>query len=893
MIQIFKSFLLVFIAIFTIIKANSEPNVFKKVLKNGLTVLVRKNAVIPNVTIQLYYHVGSKDEQNDEKGLAHLLEHMVFKGTKEMLSETDIQAITQKLSGYCNAHTYYDWTSYEFELPSRHWHEALPILADCMSNCTFKQDLLNAEFKAVIQELKMGRDQYTQILFGELISAIFPDHPYHYPVIGFKQNIWQINSEKLMKFYKKHYKPNNATLVIVGDINPIEAFEKAEKCFEGILQDTNYKKNEYYYNRDIISHSITLYRDIKNPITVLAFVIPGTKKNNSFVLDATCNILGGGASSRLNQKLVEESKLVNSIGSLNWQIFDHGLFIFYFEPKNTQDNEEIISIIKDEIIKLQEKGISETEIKKIVNGLKYSYFKLKENNSVQAASIGELFLATQDENAVFKYFDYDLTTLQNQIKETITTYLRPCLMHRGFLLPAPENEKNNLLSMQQLNDEEDAAVLKTRIRKSEVEAENYVHKIISQPNNKYNFPKPDVFTLSNGIKVLSYNNTNTPTVSLHLNLKINQEYDLSEKPGTLNLLTASMPKGTKNKNYKELTEELESHAISLNLSSSGNISIETLSAELEKGLSILMEILTEPSLNEDEIEKERDLILNNIKSYWDNPHSIANNILYTNIYKNHPYSKEYLITEEHIKKITKDDLVKFYKKYFSPQGAKIAVSGDLSQIDIKSILDNTIAKWQGPDIEDIKYPTLEKIKPETIDHFINRDQIVLYFASPSINRFSADFDKLIIFNQILSGSMDSKLFRLREKTGYFYSINGSSTSNCNKQPGMFVISTTVSKENLIAAQELILKTIKEVSDNITEEEVKQAKDKIVSALIFNYKNNSAITSTLLFIEDYGYGFDYFDTRAKSIESITLEDVKDAIKRNIDINSLLKIRVGRI
>jgi zinc protease len=893
--KILKLSLLLFLAAFHInTQPNSEPNVFKKVLENGMTILVRRNTTIPTVCLQLYYHVGSKDEQTDEKGLAHLLEHMVFKGTKEMLSETDIQAITQKLSGDCNAHTHYDWTSYEFELPARHWHEALPILADCMSNCTFKQDLLNAEFKAVIQELKMGRDRYSGILFRELVSAIFPDHPYHYPIIGYKQNIWEINSEKLMKFYKKHYNPNNATLVIVGDVDPIDAFAKAEKLFEQIPQDPNYKKSEFYYNKDIISHSITLYRDIKQPLTFLAFVIPGTKNNNSFALDATCNVLGGGASSRLNQKLVEETKLVNSTGSFNWQVFEHGLFIFYFEPKKIEDNEAIISLIKEEIIKLQEQGISENETKKIVNNLKYDYFKLKENNAAQANSIGQLYLATCDENAVFNYFNYDLSTLQNQIQHVVKTYFRPCLMHKGFLLPAPDNEKENLLSMQQLNDLEDENVLKTRVRNSQVEPENYAHKIKAKPYDKYNFPKPVTCTISNGIKVLSYENKNTPLISVILQLKANSEYDSKELPGISSLLGATMAKGTEKHTYKELMQDLDSHAIGLSANiSSGTISLNMLSSEFEHAFEVLTEILTQPAFNELEIEKERELMLANIKSALDNPNSIARDIVIKNIYNNHPHSIDTYINEENVKKITKKDLINFYKKYITPHRATISIVGDVSQDNVRRTLEKTITKWHGPEIEDIRYPQLEKTKPEAINYPLNRDQIVLKLASLSIDRYHPDFDKLAIFNQILSGSMDSKLFRLREKTGFFYHIQGSATSGSGKQPGMFIISTQVSKENLTAAENLIIETVGEVADTITDEEVKQAKDKIISSLIFHYATNEAIASTLLFLDYYNYPFDYYDNRVKDIEAVTITDIKDAVKRNIDNKSLLKVRVGRV
>lgn len=153
---------------------HAENNVVKKVLPNGLTVLIIEKPNTEDVAIQLYYKVGSRDEETNEKGIAHLLEHMVFKGT-DILSETDILALTNKLSGYANAFTSYDCTSFIFNFPKRYWHHALPVLASCMHNCTFKDDLLNAEFKAVIQELKMNRDNYPRQLVEELVTSVFPE----------------------------------------------------------------------------------------------------------------------------------------------------------------------------------------------------------------------------------------------------------------------------------------------------------------------------------------------------------------------------------------------------------------------------------------------------------------------------------------------------------------------------------------------------------------------------------------------------------------------------------------------------------------------------------------------------------------------------------------------
>src|SRR3989304_417587 len=237
----------------------------KKVLSNGMTVLVRPLHMIPKVSLQLWYNVGSKNEKSGEKGIAHLIEHMIFKGTKR-LSESDINLITAKLSGYCNAFTSYDYTGYLFDFPAQYWQESLDIMADCMRNCTFKPDLLTSELKAVIQELKMYKDYYSSSIIEDLVSKIFNDHPYHHPIIGYKQDLWHLERDSLVNFYHTHYIPNNATLVIVGDIEASQAFEAAEQYFGHINADPRYKKEQFYHNADLGNTSVTLYRDINQPM---------------------------------------------------------------------------------------------------------------------------------------------------------------------------------------------------------------------------------------------------------------------------------------------------------------------------------------------------------------------------------------------------------------------------------------------------------------------------------------------------------------------------------------------------------------------------------------------------------------------------------------------------
>jgi zinc protease len=884
-------------------KAMPERSVVqKKVLSNGMTVLVHPVHAIPKVSLQIWYNVGSKDEATGEKGIAHLIEHMIFKGTAGEdslnLSESDINAISHTLSSSTNAFTAQDFTGYSFDLPANVWQEALPIMADCMVNCAFKDDHLNSEMKAVIQELKMRKDKYQLSLTEELMSTIFAEHPYHYPIIGYKQDLWHVHGDDLRAFYKKHYWPNNAVLVVVGDVQTEDVFDAAEKNFGHLEPNRDYKKQTFYYNKDIASKEVTLYRDVAQPVEIIAFVIPGTGAKMKSVIDVAALILGSGKSSCLYQKIVDELHLATSLGAYYWDIlFDHSLFFIAFEPKDIESIPAIEKIITEEIGTIVKNGVSSTALTTAINKARMNFYERMEDTYSQARDIGMFYLATGDENYVFNYLNESPEQINCAVQQLFAEYFRPSLMHKGKLLPLPAQEKQAWAHLQKLSDEEDTRFLNARPRTTPVEPPVYAEHIHAAQTTTFDFPKARTAELSNGLKVLSYNNTNTPTINILIRLKAQNFYDSQDLPGLYSFTTAMLDEGTENYTACQLAHELGSRGMAFS-ATPGSISLHLLSKDLKKGLEILLEILTKTNFAECELEKVRKQIFSEIKNFWDNPSSFTSQLVKERIYQGHPYSKNILGTQESIAKISRQDLIALYKKFITPVGAVIAVVGDLSGYDVPTVLESTLGAWKGSPVEDIQFPELAPL-PATarLDHPINRDQIVLGFAGLSIDRMHNDFDKLLLFDQILAGgvlgSMQSRLYELREQSGLFYSIGGTLIAQSNEQPGMILVKTLVSRDRLNEAEKAIQDTLAHVADHITEQELAEAKNAILNSLMLNFESNGSMASAFIFLERYKFPADYFDKRADTFAAITTKQVQDAVKRVLHADQLLIFRVGRI
>jgi len=873
-----------------------KEKVYKKRLKNGLTVLVYPSHRIPKVMVSIWYNVGSKDEKDAEKGIAHLIEHMIFKGTGDTITEPDIPMFAHKLSASMNAATSYDYTNYYFSLPTHHWKEVMPVLADVMVNCCFDDQLLNSEMKAVIQELKMNRDNYIRSVFSDLISAMFPDHPYHYPVIGFKQDLWNLHGKNLKDFYKKHYVPNNATVVITGDVDPQEVFNEAEKYLEHIEPDNDYKKESFYLNKDLASKTVTIYRDVQHPIGLLAFAVPGADAKLNGYFDILELMLGNLKSSRLYRRLIDELKLASIVQSGTMDLFEHGVFYILFQPTENASIAEIEKVIFEELQSIAKCGPNEKELKKSIKQARMHYYSLFENVNAQAQQIGKYYLSTGDEHHVFNYLQEDAGVIGNKIQELVHEYLRPAIIYKGMVMPLPAEERAHWQQMQAKSDHEDNKLLSARPRTVPLQKPVYATKIQAHEPKEFNFPKAQTFILSNGVKVFQHHNATTPKIDIVMEFKAKNYFEPKDKQGLYSFMAAMLDEGTENYTVSELAEELDSRGIVLSVAP-GGMTISLLKEDLEDGLQFAYELLTHASFPEEEIEKVRAQIFIALKNFWDEPKKFVKQLVKDQIYAGHPWSKNKLGSKESITAITRDDLVDAYKKYISPDGAKISIVGDIKDLDIKNMLEKTIGDWQGPKVADIEYPELKPIEKKTISYSIDRDQVVLAFAGLSIDRKNPDYDKLLLFDQIFGGgalgSLHSRLFALREETGLFYTISGSTIAGIGEQPGMVSVVTIVSLDRLKEAENAIKHTIDTVAPTITEQELIEARYAVVNALVNHFESNQATANAFLFLDKYDLPTDFFDTRNKTLGKVTLQEVIDTAKKYLNTDKMVTIKVGRI
>jgi zinc protease len=870
-------------------------NVKKHILDNGLTVLILKRNFLPKVSMQLWYNVGSKHEKDENRGIAHMIEHMIFKGTKT-LPEGAIDKIVYELSGSCNAFTSFDYTGYIFDMPSANYKHIIKIMADCMQNTLFDQDCLNSELKAVFQELRMYKDSNISSMAEASMRSLFSDHPYSNPIIGYKNTIWNFNSKQLKEFYKKYYNPKNAVLVIVGDIDEKDCINCINENFENIKSsETKNEIKRFFHERDLITSNNKIFKDVENSHVLLAFEIPGISISNIFIYEALNIFLGVGRGSLLYKKLVYELELVNEIESFIYELIDYSVFYIYYVPKKIEDIDKIEEIIFKEIDKLKNKVYSDELIERAFKTVKMENLSLQEDNHKLCSYLGYLYIATEDEHALEKSLDCDFEKLKNSFKFLVDEYLNKLFLKKTEIVPLLEAEKDYWKKLQEEKDKKDEIELSKIERKDRSARNSFEFKEKIEKPSYLKFPDFTKHNLKNGLTFYNVNIDLVDKVEIFVDFKAKHYFDPKELLGRLNLMFDLMEEGTKKFPGNSFGEKIELLGMNFEVGS-GSISLSCLSEDVEKAFVFLSEFILSPEFSESAFRRVKEQQISEIKNFWDDANSFSNQLIRELVYKEHPYGKNPSGTIKTIENISLNNIKEAFINFITPKDTVIVVCGPVKENIIFSLIENHFNCWQGPLVESVLIDQPKLLKNEIAHHEINRDQIVLSYGGLSVSRFDKRYDPIMIFDQTfgggVSGSMNNRLFSLREETGLFYAIRGSLVSGCYEHPGMIHIKAITSTELIQKAEDIIEATINNILVGLTDKEVEKGKEVIVNSFIDLISNYRSIASTIIFMHKFNLNKDYFKERADKIFSITKNEIISAVEEITLNKPIVKLTVGR-
>src|SRR3989339_983175 len=416
----------------------------KYILKNGLTVIFQKNLNAQVSALQVWINIGSRDELRaenaefqDEGGLAHIQEHMLFQGTKTFPFQGQIANLVEAHGGEFNAWTNYDETVYHITMPSKNTELGLKILASMVSEMTCEPDRLKKELEVVMEEFRRCNDDPHNVLQEELFKIAYDLHPYHHPVIGYEKTIKGIDQKTVLNFFNKYYTPSNMTLVVVSNIEETDLKKmlqetfgkiKAKKCPKNIiLQEPKQKKPKI----------VIMQRNFEGTYLSFGYHVTAFKDKDTPVIDLIFTILGNGFDSRLHKKLFEELKLVHSIFADAYTPKDAGFGFIDIELDSDKIKKTLATVFQ-EIYKLQIEAVSKKELEKAKLQIESQFIYSQETFQDIARNLGQFELIGGGYDKIQKYLENLGKITVKDVKRVAKKYLNKENVTIGLLVPKKE-----------------------------------------------------------------------------------------------------------------------------------------------------------------------------------------------------------------------------------------------------------------------------------------------------------------------------------------------------------------------------------------------------------------------------------------------------------------------
>lgn len=827
----------------------STQNVNKYSLKNGLTVLLETNGAAPVISFNIGVKVGSVWEADHEAGLSHVLEHMVFKGTKSY-APGEIAVRVEASGGELNAYTSFDQTVYYINLGARHWRTGLNLIKEMAFDALIDPIELEREKEVVVEEIRRGKDSPHNQLSEMLFATAFKKHPYGRPIIGFEKLVRGFPRQKVWDFYRRWYVPGNMVLGVCGDFNEEEMKTAVEELFGG------------YENRPITRPVLPTEPPVQaprliqkgNPVTgnyiTLGFPIPGFAHKDIPSIDLLAHYLGDGETSRLYQIVKEQKRLVNSIHAYAYTpAFPGLLMVDALVPRESVS--AVVPAIFEEVDFCRETLIPADQLERAKLNMKSSLIYEKETC----------------EGTARKWMVYETTVNDFRFEETYLKRIE-AITAEDIRNAAQKYLQKNSLSIAFLHPEKDKISLTVGNGKKAKNTQSKVELLEETDGIKK-------FRIRPGITFVARENKRLPLVSLRLSQSGGLRFENKKNNGISHLTASLLEKGTATKNafrIAEISESIAGHVEGAVGRNSWGLSLGCLAEKVETGLELFCDIFLNPAFGAEELAKEKKLTLEAIKNQEDSLSHLAFQKFQSLLFKKHPYGMPLLGTKKSVAGFKREEILSFYRKIRDTSGIVMAAAGDFKSEELARQLSEGLSAFKTTGGKPLRVPKEEPPRsPRQLILKRKKEQahVVLGFQGTTV--FNPDRYAFEVLNNVLAGQGGRLFLELRDKQSLAYSIT--SVLSEGVEPGYFAAYIGSEPAKIEAALTGIHKELEKVrTEKISKTEMERAKNYIVGNHEIDLQRNSAVAATLAFNELYGYGSGEFENYSKKIMAVTSDEV---------------------
>ncbi len=823
----------------------APPNTAQKwVLPDGLTIIVQEDRSAPVASVQAWCATGSiNEDQHLGAGLSHILEHMLFKGTKKRPANAIAQKV-QDVGGYINAYTSFDRTVFWIDVPKDGVATALDILSDAMMNSTLPAEEYGKEQEVIRREFAMGMDDPDRMAGQLLLGTAYQKHPYRLPVIGDIEIYNQLTRDQVMEYYKTRYVPNNLTFIVVGDVDAQKVREQLTAFFKDYPEKS--LRPVYIPQEPPQLGMREAHNEFPTELTRLSFAwhIPEITNPDVPALDLLSVILGEGRSSRLYRRVREESGLAYGISAFSYTPGDPGLLGIdsTVEPAKRDAARDLVLKIVDEIKQAGARAEELTKAKKII--LSHHLGTLTTMRG-QASDLGSNWLLTRNLNFSRDY----LASIQKVTLADIRRVAQHYLTSDNLTITSLDPKGS-------------------QSAKSEA----------AKPISAGEIQK---FELSNGLRVLVREDARLPLVSMTAVFRSGLLAETPETNGITRLMSKVLLKGTKTRTAEQIADTIEAVGGSIGSDAGNNsfsVACEVTKPDLKLGVDLLSDVLLNATMPEKAVAREKEVQLAGIKEDEEQLTTVARNILREALFQKHPYALRGKGSPESVSHLTQKELLDFRDRYVVAKNGVIAVFGNVKADEVKKLLEQSLGKMKSGSLALTDVPkSAEPKKVETVEAERDKAQGVLMVGYRSSDMFSPDRYALELIDEA-SSDLGSRFFiRIREQMGLAYYVGASQMMGL--APGLFAFYLGTDPQKIEPVKAALLEEIgKLASEGLTNEELARAKKKLIGQQQIANQSNEAFGYMAALDELYGLGFNHYKELEKNVNAVTIEDVKRIAKK---------------
>ncbi len=849
-------------------------------LDNGLRVIVHEDRKAPIVAVTIWYHVGSKNEVPGKTGFAHLFEHLMFNGSENHNDEY-FRPLQEVGATSMNGTTDFDRTNYFQTVPTSAVDLALWLESDRMGHLlgAVDQERLDEQRGVVQNEKRQGDNEPYGKVFATIVENLFPPgHPYSWEVIGSMDDLNAASLDDVKTWFETYYGPNNATLVLAGDIDVATAREKVQRYFGDIPPGPPLTHKQRWIPNSVPASRIVMQDRVPEARIYKVWLAPEWISDEATYLQLADYVLTSGKTSRLYQRLVYRDQIATDAGAFQLVNEIAGAYVVYATAGEGQDLAAVERALDEELERFLDEGPTRAELERVRTEIRSGFIRGIE----QVGGFGgkSQILA---ENAVYggrpDHYKHSLEVLSRATQQQVVATARKWINGPPLVIEVQPYPADLTAS----GGGADRSTLP-----------------VPQVFPDAPFPALQQATLANGMRLIVAERHAVPVVRFSLQLNAGYAADQLASPGTATMTMEMLDEGTATMDALEISDTLA--RLGAELASGANldfsvVSLSALKENLDESLAIYADVILNPAFSATELERLKRLQLAGIQQEKNTPEDMALRVLPRLLYgETHAYALPMTGsgTEEAVSALTRADLAAYHDAWFKPNNATMIVVGDTTLAEIRPKLEALFASWRRGDVP-AKTLADVALAGEPRVYLVDRpgsEQSVIMAGHLIGKRDRADDVAVNALNDILGGAFTSRVnMNLREDKGWSYGADTVVVQTQAQRP--FLAIAPVQADRTAAAMQEIKREIAEFAgaNAATEAEVATSKRRSTLTLPGRWETSNAVARDIAELVRYGLPDDYWNSYAELVNGLDAADVRAAAERLLQPERMTWVVVG--